>query len=110
MIPTLNTRGDTPLLPVPIPFLRIRGDLILLEHFSVFAKTIKVGKTSHCMRQLCAEMSLVHNLTTIPGDVVTAHSVQNPRHIVCKRVLGLEGDTVKVPWSSTNGPARTVKV
>lgn len=45
MIPTLNARGDTPLLPVPIPLLRIRGDLILLEHFSVFAKTIKVGET-----------------------------------------------------------------
>lgn len=86
MFPTLNSRGDTPLLPFSLPFLNIKGDLILLEHFSVFAKIIKVG------------------------DVVTAYSVQNPRHIVCKRVLGLEGDTIKVPWSSTNGPARTVKV
>lgn len=47
---------------------------------------------------------------SVAGDVVTAYSVQNPKHVVCKRVLGLEGDTIKVPWSSTNGPARTVKV
>ena len=44
MLPTFNLRGDRPLIPVPIPFLNIRGDLVLLEHFSVFAKTIKVGK------------------------------------------------------------------
>ena len=110
MIPTLNTRGDTPLLPVPIPFLRIRGDLVLLEHFSVFAKTIKVGETSYHILSHCAVLFKVNKHKTCTGDVVTAHSVQNPRHIVCKRVLGLEGDTVKVPWSSTNGPARTVKV
>ena len=41
---------------------------------------------------------------------MTSHSVTNPRQNVCKRVLGLEGDIIKVPWSSTNGPARTVKV
>lgn len=46
----------------------------------------------------------------LAGDVITAYSVQNPRHVVCKRVLGLEGDVIRVPWSSTNGPARTVKV
>lgn len=55
------------------------------------------------------QVELLETLPTV-GDVVTAYSVQNPRHIVCKRVLGLEGDTIKVPWSSTNGPARTVKV
>ena len=47
---------------------------------------------------------------TFAGDVITAYSVQNPKHVVCKRVLGLEGSVIKVPWSSTNGPARTVKV
>lgn len=44
MFPTLNTRGDTPLLPFSLPVFNIKGDLILLEHFSVFAKTVKVGK------------------------------------------------------------------
>ena len=44
MFPTLNSRGDTPLLPFSLPFFSIKGDLILLEHFSVFAKTIKVGQ------------------------------------------------------------------
>ena len=44
MFPTLNSRGDTPLLPFSLPFFNIKGDLILLEHFSVLAKIIKVGK------------------------------------------------------------------
>lgn len=46
MLPTFNIRGDRPLIQVAIPFLNIRGDLVLLEHFSVFAKTIKVGKSA----------------------------------------------------------------
>ena len=33
-----------------------------------------------------------------------------PRLTVVKRVLGLEGDTVQVPYSTIDGPARTVKV
>ncbi|GAB4821340.1 hypothetical protein N2152v2_008386 [Parachlorella kessleri] len=44
------------------------------------------------------------------GDVVIARSVQNPRHVVCKRVLGLEGDVVNIPSSSRWGLGRTVKV
>lgn len=44
------------------------------------------------------------------GDVVIARSVQNPRHVVCKRVLGLEGDTVNIPSSSKWGLGRTVTV
>ena len=36
-----------------------------------------------------------------------AASPRNPRHIICKRVLGLEGDTVRVPVASSHG-ARTV--
>ena len=32
-----------------------------------------------------------------------------PRLTVVKRVLGLEGDTVQVPYSTRDGPAHTVK-
>jgi hypothetical protein len=39
--------------------------------------------------------------------VVIAASPRNPRHIICKRVLGLEGDTIRVPVASAHG-ARTV--
>lgn len=42
--------------------------------------------------------------------MVVARSPQNPKHVICKRVLGLEGDTVHVPPSSRHGPSRTVKV
>ena len=37
-----------------------------------------------------------------------AASPRNPRHIICKRVLGLEGDTVCVPVTSRED-ARIVK-
>ena len=39
-----------------------------------------------------------------------ARSVQNPRHVVCKRVLGLAGDRVTIPSSQRWGLGRTVKV
>jgi len=45
---------------------------------------------------------------SVAGDVVIAASPRNPRHIICKRVLGLEGDTVCVPVTSRDD-ARTVK-
>ena len=51
-------------------------------------------------------ISLCHDLAA--GDVVIAASPRNPRHIICKRVLGLEGDTVRVPVTSRDD-ARTVK-
>ena len=44
------------------------------------------------------------------GDVVIAVSKQNPKHTICKRVLGLEGDDVLVKQSSRYGPRRTVQV
>ena len=44
------------------------------------------------------------------GDIVLARSVQNPKQIVCKRVLGLEGDEVKVHQSTQLGHSRIVKV
>ena len=44
------------------------------------------------------------------GDVVLARSMQNPKQTVCKRVLGMEGDEVRVRQSSRMGPGRTVLV
>lgn len=53
-------------------------------------------------------MSTVNGLLilrqAIAGDVVISHSPQNPRHVVCKRVLGLAGDTVQVARTSQHGP------
>ena len=55
-----------------MPTFNPRGDVALLEHVSVWSG---LGGG------------------VAPGDVVLARSAQNPRHMVCKRVLGLEGDT-----------------
>lgn len=55
--------------PSMMPTFNPRGDIALLEHVSVWSGRVAAG------------------------DVVLARSVQNPRHMVCKRVLGLEGDT-----------------
>ncbi len=52
-----------------MPTFNPRGDIALLEHVTVWSGRVAVG------------------------DVVLARSAQNPRHMVCKRVLGLEGDT-----------------
>lgn len=55
--------------PSMMPTFNPRGDIALLEHVTVWSGRVVVG------------------------DVVLARSAQNPRHMVCKRVLGLEGDT-----------------
>lgn len=39
-----------------------------------------------------------------------ARSVQDPKQTVCKRVLGMEGDEVRIPQSTRLGPGRNVKV
>ncbi|KAL4422353.1 hypothetical protein ABPG75_008550 [Micractinium tetrahymenae] len=74
--------------PSMMPTFNPRGDIALLEHVTVWSGRVAVG------------------------DVVLARSAQNPRHMVCKRVLGLEGDTVFVPSSlgSKLGMGRTVTV
>ena len=68
-----------------LPTFNARGDVVLVEHISVTAGWIQVG-------------------------VVIARSVQNPRHIVCKRVLGLEGDTVSVQPPNKPGSTHRIKV
>lgn len=55
-----------------LPTLAARGDVVLAESLSVRAGRLRVG------------------------DVVVARSPTNPRHTVCKRVLGLGGDVVEV--------------
>ena len=69
-----------------MPTFNPRGDVALLEHVSVWTHRIRVG------------------------DVVVAKSMSNPRHVVCKRVLGLAGDTVTIPSSSKYGMGRTVVI
>jgi len=69
-----------------IPTFNPRGDIVLVDHISVATGLINVG------------------------DVVIARSVQNPRHVVCKRVLGMEGDYVEVAPPIKAGTSRRVKV
>ena len=69
-----------------LPTLNGRGDVVLLEHVSVWARTLRAG------------------------DVVVARSVQNPRQVVCKRVLGLAGQTLMVPSPTGMGAMRMVVV
>ncbi len=56
---------------------------------------------AHCMSTVNGLLILRQ---AIAGDVVISHSPQNPRHVVCKRVLGLAGDTVQVARTSQHGP------
>jgi signal peptidase I len=45
-----------------------------------------------------------------PGDVVTAVSVRNPHLIICKRILGMEGDKIRVPPPTKRETAKYVTV
>ncbi|CAK0782651.1 hypothetical protein CVIRNUC_005850 [Coccomyxa viridis] len=69
-----------------LPTFNTKGDILLLEHFSTLFDRIEIG------------------------DVVLARSMQNPKQTVCKRVLGMGGDEVRVRQSSKLGPGRTVLV
>lgn len=69
-----------------LPTFNLSGDILLLEHLSSRFEKIK------------------------PGDVVMARSPANPRLVVCKRVLGLEGDSVTVLPTSSRGHIRQVVV
>lgn len=60
-----------------MPTFNSAGDIILVEHLSVRNGRLRVG------------------------DVIIARSVQNPRHVVCKRIRGLEGDVLMIPGSAT---------
>lgn len=131
MIPTFNPRGDVALL---------EHVSVWTNSIRVGGCSCRAGGRERCVRDTCpstgnstAGFSL-HRCCqasrrtfwpqspshTVPGwllralraagDVVIARSVQNPRHVVCKRVLGLEGDTVTIPSSTRWGLGRTVKV
>jgi hypothetical protein len=69
-----------------LPTFNVSGDILLLEHLS--SKFEKVR----------------------PGDVVMARSPVNPNLVVCKRVLGLEGDRVTVLPTSSRGHIKQVVV
>ena len=71
--------------PSMLPTLNTSGDIVLVEHITARTGRLRVG------------------------DVVIARSVQNPKHIVCKRIRGLEGDLVEIQGSSYL-PDRIVKV
>ena len=56
--------------PSMLPTLNVQGDIVLVEHVSARRRPIALG------------------------DVVIARSPVNPKQFVCKRVLGVAGDTV----------------
>jgi hypothetical protein len=72
--------------PSMLPTFNVSGDILLLEHLSVTFEKIRAG------------------------DVVMARSPVNPRVMVCKRVLGLEGDRVTVHPTSSRGQIRHIQV
>ncbi|XP_043707536.1 mitochondrial inner membrane protease subunit 1-like [Telopea speciosissima] len=68
-----NTYVCTPCLvhgPSMLPTLNLTGDVILVERIST------------CLEKVA------------PGDIVLVRSPENPRKLVTKRVLGMEGDRV----------------
>jgi signal peptidase I len=72
--------------PSMLPTFNINGDVAVTDLMSVKLHKIQVG------------------------DVVIAKSAQNPKQQVCKRVLGMEGDTLVIASSQTEGGPRVITV
>jgi mitochondrial inner membrane protease subunit 1 len=72
--------------PSMLPTFNRSGDVVLMEHVSVMRNAIETG------------------------DVVIAKSPSNPRHTVCKRVLGRGGDVIHVPKAGHFGGTMRVEV
>jgi len=64
-----------------LPTLQPQGEVLLVEHMSSHFGLLEVG------------------------DVVTSSSPENPREIICKRILAVEGQSVDLPrsWSHPFG-------
>ena len=72
--------------PSMLPTFNRSGDVVLMERVSVMTGGVE------------------------RGDVVIARSPANPRHTVCKRVLGKEGDIIAVPKAGNFGGTLRVEV
>jgi signal peptidase I len=72
--------------PSMLPTFNHRGDVVLMERVSVLVDGVE------------------------NGDVVIARSPANPKHTVCKRVLGRQGDHIEVPTAGNFGGSMFVKV
>jgi mitochondrial inner membrane protease subunit 1 len=58
--------------------------------------------------EVCVEFCLLHRLGLRKperGDLVTLSSPLDPRRVICKRVLGLEGDVVCVDPTGQKAPS-----
>ena len=85
-----------------LPTFNPRGDVLIQEHLSVIFRQIRVGERSEltnafmsCMHwEACCQYDM--HVCISAGDVVFAVSKNDPRHVVCKRILGMAGDTVEV--------------
>ena len=72
--------------PSMLPTFNHRGDVVLMERVSVLLDGVE------------------------NGDVVISRSPANPKHTVCKRVLGRQGDHIEVPTAGNFGGSLRVKV
>lgn len=71
--------------------------------------TLPVGLSMYPTFATGGEVALLDHISPLVpgglgvGDVVIARSVQNPRHFVIKRILGMPGDDVSVPPDRHSG-------
>lgn len=72
--------------PSMLPTLNMSGDVLLVERLST-----RFGNIKH-------------------GDLVIACSTENPRKMICKRVMGLEGDRVDFSMADHQGRSQSVVV
>jgi len=116
--------------PSMLPTLNAAHDWLVVEKVSVWRNRIEVGAAladaQHSALQLCLPRTRLLGHAAVPalpssdassllcsqiatkrrcgaGDVVLALSPRNPTQRIIKRVLGMDGDTVRVESSSRRG-------
>ena len=96
--------------PSMLPTFNARGDVLLSEFYSVYTDGLQIGEPTGPASLGKDQFSADITEFLCAGDVVMARSPQNPKDMICKRVLGLGGDDVVVVPAYGTSPKTTVRV
>ncbi|CAI5949773.1 unnamed protein product [Closterium sp. NIES-64] len=97
MLPTLNAAGGVVLLEHITPALHaLKPHLLSFHHHLPFSSAWCMGPSMLPTLNAAGDVVLLEHITPAlhalkPGDIVVAKSPSNPRMMVCKRVVAMEG-------------------
>lgn len=114
-LPSLSTSADS--IPLNIPLLQALrlGCVVNIVHTYGMEVTMCLGPSMLPTFNRSGDVVLLERVSVLTGDVargdvVIARSPSNPRHTVCKRILGIGGDVIAVPNAGNFGGTTRVEV